>query len=76
MELQNKVFDRIAEQFKTDRASLSPETTLLSLGADSLDMVELAMELEDEHGFAIEQTDISTIKTLGDVVKLIETKKK
>lgn len=76
MEFQDKIFDRIADQFKTDRASLSAETTLESLNADSLDMVELSMEIEDEFGFSIEQSDISSIKNLGDIVKLVESKKK
>lgn len=75
MELHNKIFDRIADQFKADRAVLTLETTLESLNADSLDMVELAMEIEDEFGFSIEQSDIASIKTLGDVVKLVESKK-
>lgn len=76
MELQNKISDRIADQFKADRASLTLDTTLESLNADSLDLVELAMELEEEFGFSIEQSDIASIKTLGDVVKLVESKKK
>jgi len=76
MEMQDKIFDRIAEQFKADRSSFNLETTFSSLNADSLDMVELSMELEDEFGFSLEKEDISSIKTLGDIVNLVESKKK
>lgn len=76
MEVKDKVFDRIAEQFKADRSTLTLETTLSSLNADSLDMVELSMDLEEEFGLSVEKEDISSIKTLGDVVNLVENKKK
>ena len=75
MELQQRILNRVAEHFKVDRDSLNLETTLSSLGADSLDMVELSMELEDEFGFMMEQSDITAIKTLGDVVRFVESKK-
>jgi len=76
MEIQDKVFDRVAESLGVDRDALKPETTFESLGADSLDMVEFSMEIEEEFGISIEQEDISKIKTLGDAVEFIKSKAK
>lgn len=54
-----------------------PEASLLDqLGADSLDLVELAMNLEDQFGVTIDDADIGQLKTVGDVVAYIEKNKK
>lgn len=42
------------------------------LGADSLDMVELVMELEEKFGIQIKDDAMSTLQTVGDVVKFID----
>ncbi|MCX7799635.1 MAG: acyl carrier protein [Fimbriimonadales bacterium] len=44
------------------------------LGADSLDVVELAMALEEEFGIDIPDDDVNSIKTVGDAVKYISGK--
>ncbi|MFN3684897.1 MAG: acyl carrier protein [Fimbriimonadaceae bacterium] len=44
------------------------------LGADSLDVVELAMALEEEFGIDIPDDDVNSIKTVGDAVKYISQK--
>jgi acyl carrier protein len=43
------------------------------LGADSLDIVELVMAMEDEFGFEIPDEEAETIRTVGDAVKYINT---
>lgn len=44
------------------------------LGADSLDVVELVMALEEEFGIDIPDDDVTNLKTVGDAVNYIETK--
>ena len=46
------------------------------LGADSLDVVELVMKLEDEFGIDIPDDDVNQIKTVGDAVNYIQSKNK
>lgn len=76
MDLKDKVFARIAENLGADKDSLTLETTFQQLGADSLDMVEFSMDIEEEFGLSIEQEDISGIKTVGDAIQFIEQKTK
>ena len=74
-EIQNKVMDIVAEQLQVDRASLTLEKSFLQdLKADSLDLVELVMEFEDQFKISIPDEDYEKIKTVGDAVKYIEEK--
>lgn len=45
---------------------------LSELGLDSLDVVEMCMDLEDRYGFSLDPEDLSTLKTVGDILSLIE----
>lgn len=57
-----------ADYFKVERSQLGPETRLREdLGADSLDLVELAMQLETKLGITLAEDSLETIHTLGDV---------
>jgi len=76
MEVKEKVFSRVAENMGVEKESLKPETSFQELGADSLDMVEFAIDVEEEFGIVVEQEDMSKIKTLGDAVQFIEGKLK
>jgi acyl carrier protein len=76
MSVQEKVFQKIAEVKGLDVSTLSPNTTFLEIGADSLDMVELSIDLEDAFGITINQQDISGIKNLGQAVEFIQKNKK
>ncbi len=68
-----KAKEIIKEQFNVDENTLSPETSFTDdLNADSLDLVELVMALEDEYGIEIEDDSIETIKTIGDAVNYIK----
>ena len=44
------------------------------LGADSIDCVEIAMDLEEEYGIVIDETAASKIETVEDVIELVEKK--
>lgn len=76
MSTQEIIFKKIAEQKGLDPVTLNRETTLLDVGLDSLDMVELSMDLEEAFGLVINQADIAGIKTLGQAVDFVEAHKK
>lgn len=59
-----------------DPSDLTIDTHLMNdLGADSLDTVEIAMGIEDEFGIDIEDREAEKLKTIRDIVNLIELKK-
>lgn len=76
MDIQDAVFEKVAEQKGVDKSTLTRETTFLDIGADSLDMVEFSLDLEDQFKITINQSDIGSIKTLGQAIDFIEKNKK
>ena len=71
------VYDRvkriIVDRLGVEESQVAPESSFKDdLGADSLDVVELVMELEDEFDLEISDEDAEKISTVGDVVKYIE----
>ena len=70
-----KVAALLAEQFSVDAESVTMDTTFEDLGADSLDMVELSMALEEEFGIEeMEEDDLSGIATVADLVNYLKGK--
>jgi len=72
------VFDKIkevlVEQFELEPDSITRETDLLSdLGADSLDLVELIMTLEEEFDVSATDESVYEHKTVGEIADYIET---
>ncbi|MBQ6826230.1 MAG: acyl carrier protein [Clostridia bacterium] len=68
-----KIKELLANQLDADESLMSMETNIASdLGADSLDVVELLSEIEDEFDIEIPDEDIETIKTIGDLVEYIQ----
>ena len=68
-----RVVDIVAEQLGVDREKISPETSFVNdLGADSLDTVELVMELEEEFDINIPDDAAEKIQTVGEAIKFIE----
>lgn len=76
MDIQNAVFEAVAAQKGVDKQTLTRETTFLDIGADSLDMVELSLDLESNFDITINQNDIAAIKNLGQAIDFIEKNKK
>lgn len=69
----NKLKEIIANQFGIDTDVISEDTDIVAdLGADSLDVVEMMMALEEEFGITIEDEKIAELKTVGDVVDTVE----
>ncbi len=77
MEENEMVFDAvaetIAERLECDVSEIKMESTFKDLGIDSLDTVELLMNLEDKIGMTIEPE--GKIESVGDLVAFIESKK-
>ena len=68
-----KVRDILTEQLDIEENLITPESsTLDDLGADSLDIVDLVMTLEDEFDMEIPDEEIENIKSVGDIVRYIE----
>ena len=68
-----KVAKELAQQFEMDVESITMETNLVDdLGADSLDVVELIMSLEDSFGIAISDEDAAELYTVRRIVEYLE----
>ena len=71
--VQDKVRSIVASKLGLDESEITPEKNLSNdLGADSLDVVELSMELEREFNLKFEDADTEKIETVADLYKLIE----
>ncbi len=71
----NKVKEIIAKQLSVKPEEIKNDSNIAEeLGADSLDLVEILMSLEDEFGISIPDEAIPQIKTINDVVAFIEKK--
>ena len=68
-----KVREILAQQLDIEEESISMESNIQEdLGADSLDLVDLLMTLEDDYGLEVPDEDVEKIKTVGDLVAYIE----
>ena len=69
----DNVRNALAEQFEIDAESITMETSLIDdLGADSLDVVELIMSLEDLFGITISDEDAAQLHTVSRIVDYLE----
>ena len=68
-----KIKEMLAEQLDADAESMTLETDIADdLGADSLDVVELLMAIEDEFEVEISDEEIENLKTIGALVEYIQ----
>ncbi|MFA5235598.1 MAG: phosphopantetheine-binding protein [Bacilli bacterium] len=72
MSTLEKVQQLFAQKIKVE--TVEPTVELRELGLDSLDLVELMMDLEKEFGIEFENDEMTSFKTLADVVKAIDAK--
>jgi acyl carrier protein len=70
-----KVRKVVCEELGVQESEVTMEASFVDdLGADSLDVVELVMALEDAFGIDIPDDDVAGLKTVGDVVRYVESK--
>ncbi len=69
-----KVRDMVAQKMDIDASEITLDTTFEDLQIDSLDMVEIVMDLEDEFDISIDSNE--ELKTVGDLVSYIESLKR
>lgn len=68
-----KVRDILAEQFEIDPSEITLDTNIIDdIGADSLDIVELIMAVEDNYGISINDEDAAGLITVGKIVDYLE----
>lgn len=71
-EVLSLVRDHLAEELEVEAASIGEGTRFKDdLDADSLDLYELVMELEDRYGISVSEQDAARIETVGDVVSFV-----
>lgn len=70
--IEQRVADIIAEQLGVSKEEVVPEASFIDdLGADSLDIVELVMAMEEEFDIEIPDDDAEKIQTIGDAVAYV-----
>ena len=75
MNIEDRVKNIIVEQLNVDAESVTAEASFVEdLGADSLDIVELVMTMEEEFDLEIPDEDAETIKCVKDVVSYVKAK--
>jgi acyl carrier protein len=71
---EDKVKEIIAKELEVDVKQMAPEAKFIEdLGADSLDIVELVMALEEEFGIEIPDEDADKLKTVGDAMNYLKS---
>lgn len=70
-----KMREIIAEQLSCDGETIGLDTSFKDdLGADSLDLFELVMALEEEYGLEIPAEELSDVETVGDIIEYLKNK--
>ena len=71
--MYNKLVSYASRQLEIDASQITPASTFESLGIDSLDIVEMVMDLESELGIELDMED-QKIATFGELAEFIESK--
>lgn len=75
--VSEKVIEMLASQLNISKDKVQLNAKLIEdLGADSLDMVEMLMLVEEEFGLSIPDEDAINLKTVGDIINYIEANRK
>lgn len=73
--IEDKVIDIIVDKLGVDRGEVTPEAVFVDdLGADSLDLVELIMAMEEEFGIEIADEEAEKLRTVQDVISFITSR--
>ena len=69
-----KVKTILGDQFDVEKDTITADTNISAdLGADSLDVADLVMSIEDEFEIEVPDAEVENVKTVGDLVKFIES---
>lgn len=75
MEVYDKVVALLSEQLGIDKNRITPDSDIVKdLGADSLDVVQMLMSMEEEYGITVSEDDAANLKTVRDIVNILEKK--
>ena len=75
MSIEEKVIDIIAEKLNLSKDQIKPEASFVDdLGADSLDLVELVMAMEEAFGMEVPDEDAEKLRTVKDVIDYVKSK--
>ncbi|PWM65252.1 MAG: acyl carrier protein [Clostridiales bacterium] len=70
-----KIIDLLAKQFRIDPSTIDADTNIVEdLGADSLEVVDMLMAIEENFGITVSDEEALTLKTVKDVADFIEKK--
>ena len=75
VDVESRLRDMVCEQLDVTPERVTSDTIFMgdeNLGADSLDMVELVMSVEEEFGIEVDDDQVESITTFGDAVRLID----
>ena len=71
----DKIIDLLAKQFRIDPSTIDADTNIVEdLGADSLEVVDMLMAIEENFGITVSDEEALTLKTVKDVADFIEKK--
>jgi acyl carrier protein len=73
--IEEKVVDIIVDKLGVERSEVTPEAVFVDdLGADSLDLVELIMAMEEEFGMEIADEEAEKLRTVQDVINFVKSR--
>ena len=71
--MKDRILQIIAEQFNFDKEDLTEDVNFQDdLNADSIELVELVMTIEEEFETEVSEEDLEKLKTIGDVIEYVE----
>ncbi|MCW2959438.1 MAG: phosphopantetheine-binding protein [Solirubrobacterales bacterium] len=71
--VQKTVTDALVS-FGAEESEIAMDTELTTLDIDSLDLAEMSQIVDDEYGVSLKSTDVTKIKTVGDIIELVVSK--
>jgi acyl carrier protein len=75
MSIEEKVIEIISQKLNLSKDQVKPEASFVDdLGADSLDLVELVMAMEEAFGMEVPDEDAEKLRTVKDVIEYVKTK--